>query len=118
MKRNIKLAVYGTLKRGHGNWSYFLKDANYLGKVKTDKNYSLVVAGLPYMIERAGTGVKGELFEINEQELAAIDRLEGNPTFYERKSITVTDEAGNKIEVYAYVHPDTFPDTVELREEY
>lgn len=117
-ERNIKLFTYGTLKRGRGNYRYFLRNAKFLGEATTNKDYSLVVYSLPYMIERKGTGVKGELFEINEQELDAIDGLEGHPSFYQRKTITVTDDQGNETETFAYLHPDKFSEEVELREEF
>lgn len=102
------LWVYGTLKRGRSNHGY-LEGCEYLGEYFTDKNFSLIVSGLPFLVRRKGSGVKGELYKINKDVLAQIDRLEGHPSFYKREIINITSvDTGNTIEAYTYIHPDIF----------
>lgn len=102
------LFCYGTLKRGESNHD-FIANCEYVGDYFTDKTFTLVVAGLPFLVKRKGVGVKGQLFKIDKDTLRAVDRLEGHPNFYRREIITVTNvDSGEDMEAYAYIHPDTF----------
>jgi len=40
-KNNIKVFVYGSLKRGFGNHNYHLDNSDFLGKSETLPQYSL-----------------------------------------------------------------------------
>lgn len=85
------LFVYGTLKNGKSNHNAFLSDAKLVGEAKTDKQWGLVDLGhYPAMI-MSHKSVEGELYEIDEQILARIDRLEGVDVFgmYSRQLIPV-----------------------------
>jgi gamma-glutamylcyclotransferase (GGCT)/AIG2-like uncharacterized protein YtfP len=105
----MKLFVYGTLKRGHTNHS-LLNEARYLCDASTDNNYTLFVGGLPCLVEAAGKGAVGELYEIDEGTLYKLDRLEGHPRFYERKTITVYEtDSGHEVKAYAYIYPSEPP---------
>ncbi len=102
-----KVAVYGSLRKGLGNHNYFLKNAKYLGEFKTEPIYSLYsLGGYPGLKENGSTSVTMEVYEVNEQEAEAIDRLEGyssnrQSTFYDKEIInTPYGEAG----VYIYVN--------------
>ena len=102
-----KVAVYGSLRQGLGNHNYFLKNAKYLGEFKTEPIYSLYsLGGYPGLKENGSTSVTMEVYEVNEQEADAIDRLEGyssnrESTFYDKKQIeTPYGKAG----VYIYVN--------------
>lgn len=103
------LFAYGSLKRGKSN-HYILENSEYLGKVFTDKNYTMFIVGLPYMVKRKnGGGVEGELYRVDKDTLRILDVLEGHPDFYYRETIQVYDfEDGHMREAYAYLHPDTF----------
>lgn len=96
---------YGTLKRGHAN-HWLMEGAKYHGNYFTDKNYSLYVEGLPFLVkEKGGGGCFGELYEVTDEILEKLDRLEGHPTFYKREKITVYDaEVGAPVEgVWVYL---------------
>ncbi len=59
-------------------------------------------------IGRDGTStgsVRGEVFEISDDALAAADLVEGHPDFYERRLETVTLDDGTTDEAWAYWAP-------------
>lgn len=103
------LFCYGTLKKGRNNHEY-LDGSDFLGNFITSRDFSLVVAGLPFLVKRSSrSGVKGEVYKIDSETLREIDRLEGHPNFYYREVITVyNEENGEPLEVYSYIHPDIF----------
>lgn len=100
----MKLFVYGTLKRGHGNNQFlqaykakFLSEDTIPGKLYTD-------GGLPY-VEKGTEGVViGEIWEVDAPTMARLDRLEGHPMWYQRTEVTTGK--GVKCEVYYFNFPD------------
>jgi len=91
MKRT-KVFVYGSLMRGLSN-NGCLSDARYLKAARTAYGFALHSLGaFPAAVRREGAGrVEGELYEVDEQTLARLDRLEGHPTFYRRQWIRLHD---------------------------
>jgi gamma-glutamylaminecyclotransferase len=80
--------VYGTLKRGYCNWQRLLRErATFLGEaVSLAKDFHMVGSGFPIMWEGPdGSYVKGELFELPDDVLEQVDRLEGHPRWYLRQ---------------------------------
>jgi gamma-glutamylcyclotransferase (GGCT)/AIG2-like uncharacterized protein YtfP len=82
--------VYGTLKRGYGNWRNYLDNdgARFLGEAVSNANdYAMVNVGFPILCASVEDGafVVGELFEVNDAVLAAVDKLEGHPKWYLRQ---------------------------------
>lgn len=70
--------VYGTLKKHFGN-HHILQDSKYLGNDKI-KGYDMYSLGpFPGIVESEnGEGiVQGELYEVNDEVLKELDRLEG-----------------------------------------
>jgi len=108
--------VYGTLKRNHGNHR-ILNDgrAEFLGVVATFQPHRLFVSGLPYLVEgtRENPGKKqviGELFKVDTPTMERLDRLEGHPSFYERRlsEFVYADRRapdGNRLKAWVYFHP-------------
>jgi gamma-glutamylcyclotransferase (GGCT)/AIG2-like uncharacterized protein YtfP len=92
-KEKIRIGVYGTLKRGYGNYSFFLKNSRFIG-TETVKNLCLyALGGFPgakYSNLNKDT-VEMEVFEITPEELNSIDSLEGVPFLYERVYDPSTD---------------------------
>lgn len=106
--------VYGTLRTGQSNWEWALKDrAKFIGFAKT-KGRLYRLGGFPGL--RFGEGyVYGEVFEVDEDTLKDLDRLEGvDHGFYVRMTVpieyiklngedTPSDcEYPNKVYVYVY----------------
>lgn len=85
------IAVYGTLKKGYNNYFNYLSDAKFVGSGSTLDKYPLVINGLPYLIDKKGIGhnVEVDVFKVDDNELAQLDRLEGHPTWYQRRQIDI-----------------------------
>ena len=85
--------VYGTLKQGHVR-QRTMSQSRYLGVGIAEKKYKMVhISGVPALkeIEDEATpehGIYGELYEINEETLAEMDKIEGvNQGLYKRRPI-------------------------------
>ncbi len=92
LKRH-KVFVYGTLKRGYSNHALLAK-ATYLGKAKTTLKWTMIGKGMsfPYVIEQhdeLGMHVAGEVYVVDDMELAHLNRLEGVPYHYKVNRIKV-----------------------------
>ena len=112
-----KVFVYGTLKSGKSN-HYFLANAKFLGKARVGRNFKLYVSGLPYLVEESGDGAVGEVYEVDNEGLMSLDRLEGHPNFYFRKPVKVKYEDNTEEEALVYLHPGGFRDNIRVVEEY
>ena len=90
IKDNL-VAVYGTLKKGNSNYYHYLRNETFIGKGKTTMKYPMIVPGLPYVIDKPGKGhlIDIDLFAVSNDKLKDLDRLEGHPTHYKRREITV-----------------------------
>ena len=94
------VAVYGTLRKGKGNWEHFLKDSKHVG-VYTVHGFELYCNGFyPYAVPGDGE-ITIDLFEIDVETLRHLDHLEGYPAHYNRKKINV----GN-VEAWIYFTAD------------
>lgn len=83
----MKLFVYGTLKRGYGN-NRLLQNATFIGEAITNKPYLLFNCGFPKAVpSEEGLPIIGEVFEVDEAQLARCDSLEGHPDWYVRREI-------------------------------
>jgi gamma-glutamylcyclotransferase (GGCT)/AIG2-like uncharacterized protein YtfP len=101
------VAVYGTLKSGHGNHDRFLKDAYCLGAGWTCDRYPLIADGLPYLLDRKGEGwnVKVEVYRVDDSLLARLDGLEGHPNWYRRREIPIQLDKGGTVNAWTYLIP-------------
>lgn len=94
----MKLAVYGTLKRGHGNHDHFMTNYTFLGEdtIKGD----LFVHGLPYA--KPGDGIiHVEVYEVPHTALPGLDSFEGHPNLYKRTPVML-NRMGVEAMVYMY----------------
>lgn len=74
-----RIFVYGTLKRGCSNHGY-LANQQFVGEAETQPNYRLCdMGGYPGMVTDSGNGlpIQGEVWDVDERCLAALDELEG-----------------------------------------
>lgn len=102
------IAVYGTLKRGKGNWKYFLKDTStYVGTGRTVvKRHITNGGGFPFVSETPyenGVHVLVEIFLVNDDTLKELDGLEGHSypgcpyNLYEKGVIEVFSNSEDKV---------------------
>ena len=92
--------IYGTLKRGHGR-SALLDGQHFLGEKKTAPRYRLFTTGsFPALVDAGranvmlpGMSIEGELWQIDDECLAVLDRVEGvDSGLFERREIQLLDD--------------------------
>lgn len=102
--------VYGTLKKGYGNHR-LLAQSMFVGKAITEPNFTMLhLGGFPGIVQSGDTAIHGEVYRVSNATLTQLDRLEGHPTFYERKPLMVTGMDGSPMDVQGYVLPLTWLD--------
>ena len=96
--QQVQVFVYGTLLAGEPNHR-LLAGAELIGEFETEPRFDLISMGVfPAMVVGGETAVKGEVYEVDEQTLAMLDRLEGHPRFYRRQPIRLVD--GREVIMY------------------
>lgn len=103
--RDNVIAVYGTLKKGHGNYIGYLQGKSiFVGGGETVNKHPLIVNGLPYLSPVKGVGhhVEVDVFRVDDDTFAEVDRLEGHPRWYRRELTDIRMEDGKIISAWAY----------------
>jgi gamma-glutamylaminecyclotransferase len=96
--RRRLLFVYGTLMRGEPNHP-LLAGASFHGPGRTLPRFELVdLDAYPAMVSGGTAAVAGELYEVDEAVLAAVDDLEGHPRLYRRRRVALA--GGGRAEAY------------------
>lgn len=99
MDKNIKVFVYGTLKKGFRN--HYLM-GGFQGKPAFAPGINLFIGKSPFPFAKRGERTAiGELYEIDEVTLENLDRLEGHPYFYQRE---LTKIVGEDIDTMAWIY--------------
>jgi len=90
-KPGIRVFVYGSLKRGHGNnWLLDHGGAEFLGLCLLSGKHKLVDLGYyPGLVPDHSPNapeqtVLGEVWRVDKDTLDALDQLEGHPDYYAR----------------------------------
>lgn len=101
------VAVYGTLKKGHGNYYRHLTESKFIGKGVTKDKYPLIVDGLPYLLEEKGKGhhVEVEVYKVDDDTFSDLDALEGHPNWYKRKQVRIRLGKGSEVTAWIYFNP-------------
>jgi len=85
--------VYGTLKRGQSQrgldrWG---NGAEFVGQAVTSQNnYSLWNLGAFPAVSSGESRIAGEVWSVDNETLADLDRIEGHPDFYKRIEVNTT----------------------------
>ena len=86
----IRVFVYGSLKKGHGNHR-LLEGAKSLGRCFIEGRYRMLsLGGFPGLVQSdklESMKIVGEVYQIGEDQLRSLDFLEGHPKFYERQKV-------------------------------
>jgi len=96
--------VYGTLMRGRSNHR-FLREARFLGPALVHgAGMYAVTPHYPGMVREPGKAVRGEVYEVDDPTLAALDRLEGAGDLYRRELFpAVLEETGETVPAWVYL---------------
>ena len=97
-RARTRVFVYGTLLAGEANHR-LLAGARLVGEGRTPPVYRLHdLGGFPGLVATGQHTVAGEVYEVDDATLAALDRLEGHPRWYRRTPVTLED--GDVVETY------------------
>jgi gamma-glutamylcyclotransferase (GGCT)/AIG2-like uncharacterized protein YtfP len=108
--------VYGTLRRGQGNYRRLLAGRTTAEISATLPGHALYGQGLPYAVAaEASAAVVGDLMFLDaeryDEVLADLDRLEGyrpgRSSFYVRQAVTVRIEGGEETAWVYLAGPET-----------
>lgn len=98
MRDGVRLFVYGTLRAGEPAHAE-LAGARALGPATTAPRYTLHdLSAYPALVEGGQHPVRGELWLVAPEALAAIDRYEGHPDLFRRSPIELAN--GEHAEAY------------------
>ena len=82
--------VYGTLKQG-GQLHRALEESEFIGEAVTDPEFTMINLGwYPGVLHVGETKIHGEVFNIDDDTLKALDRIEGYPSLYDRKFVNTS----------------------------
>lgn len=105
-----RVFVFGTLKEGFPNFAVN-RGTRLPGRFVTRERFPLYLVGerhVPWMFDQRGEGerVSGEVYEVDDATLAAMDRLErvGEADGYRRAAILV-EVPGATFDAFAYLKP-------------
>lgn len=106
MKKYL-VAVYGSLRKKQSNYEYYLSGSTYKGTFSTEPEYTLhSLSYYPGLKLNGNTSVVMEVYEVDEETLKTLNRLEGyypgqKSTFYDRIEINTP---WGKAFTYIYVN--------------
>ena len=108
---NKLMAAYGTLRIGHGNWSYFLRDtAEVVEENDIIKGFEMrTFGGFPaiFKSDDPDAAVFVDVFDMSmcEESYAGIDSMEHGAGYSDEYVVT---EKGHHVHVYIYEREDSF----------
>lgn len=87
-----RIFVYGSLKKGFRLYDIYLKDKHFAGIGRIAGYLFKLNSNFPALIlERNGTIVEGELYDVLEADIRTLDGVEGCPGFYKRVAVNLMD---------------------------
>ena len=107
---SFNLFTYGTLLKGKPN-SFYLNTSKYVGDGKLDGiklfdyiNSKTLQSMYPVALDvENGNTLLGEVYEVPDEMLPYLERLEGVPTLYTRETRDVTLEDGTTVKCFVYI---------------
>lgn len=103
-----RVFVYGSLKEG--GWSHHLLEGQiFCGYAFMDGLRMISLDSYPGVVKGEGR-IDGEMHEVDDNTLAALDRLESNGSYYTREIMGT--ECGNS--VWVYVLPDSYEEITNM----
>jgi len=111
---SFRIFVYGTLMRGE-RAHHLLDSARYIGDYYLNDYAIYNLGSYPGIVYSEGDRVLGEVYEITEEMLPAMDRYEGEGSLYLRKSVVVSNNM-ETISVFAYIYNFRIEGEKKMRE--
>jgi len=100
---NKTIAVYGSLRFGHGNWRALLNCNPVKTEVVNIPFRMISLGSFPGLIPSTeNTDITVELYEVDQETYNRIQQLEGYPNFYQ-KAIIATSLG--ELEIYVLLSP-------------
>ncbi|VDM46413.1 unnamed protein product [Toxocara canis] len=127
MNANSLVFVYGTLKTGEPNCEVMRNpktgEHRLVGCARTVTRYPLLVASkynIPFCLEQPGTGhrIRGEVYEVDDVKMNALDQLEAHPHFYRRQLQQVEMDSGQMLMAWIYLLPSWKPELLQEGSEF
>lgn len=129
---NMKIFVYGTLKKGQPNHEFLMDKekgtAQFICQAKTIEKYPLLVAtsfNLPFLLNLPDVGnrIVGEVYEVDSTMLSSLDEFEDYPEMYNRleKQVEVNGGKGGIMTCWVYLlekYPKKLLDNRQLLDNY
>lgn len=92
-----KIFVYGTLRKGYCNHYFLEEDTDYIGKAISVDLYKMtareyIIRGgrkraVPFVCKTPEVNITGEIYEVSNNTLKLMDRLENHPYWYVREEV-------------------------------
>ncbi len=93
-----KIAVYGSLRFGHGNWRWLLNCDPVKTEVVNIPFRMISLGGFPGLIPSVENhDITIEIYDVNDRTYKGIEALEGYPDFYQKAIIPSSE---GDLEVY------------------
>lgn len=89
-----RVFVYGSLKRDFHNHRVILNDnTKFVGVTHTSSPVfeMISLSGFPGVLKNGNAAIMGELYLVDDEVFAQLDRLEGNGHFYNRELVHLED---------------------------
>ncbi|KAI6176788.1 Gamma-glutamylcyclotransferase family protein [Aphelenchoides bicaudatus] len=110
-----RVFVYGTLKQKEPNSHVMSSEetgySKFIGVARLTQKYPLLVStqfNIPFLLNNPGVGqfVEGEVYEVDDKKLIALDELENHPHFYVRTQQQIEFLSnGEKTDIFVYLLP-------------
>ena len=99
MNSKNKVFVYGSLKKGFKN-HFLLSDSEYIGSGHTVEKYALYIDKISFVYKKKPVSViYGEIYLVDANTLANLDRLQYQPTWYYRELVEIMIDGLDSIEI-------------------
>lgn len=84
-----KIFVYGSLKEGFGNHRILGNAVKRCNGITLEKFTMLDLGSFPGVILEPTSLISGEVYDVTEDIFNRVERLEGYPSFYNRKEVGI-----------------------------